>query len=32
MIVIWHTGNIQGAWKLQDAAIFVCDDNLFEWV
>jgi len=32
MILIWHPSNIQGAWKLQDAAIFVSVDNLFECV
>jgi len=32
MILIWHPSNIQGAWKLQDAAIFVSFDNLFECV
>ena len=32
IILIWHPSNIQGAWKLQDAAIFASVDNLFECV
>jgi hypothetical protein len=30
MILIWHTGTIQGVWELQDAAMFASVHNLFE--